>query len=193
MPNLIRILGIPGSLRRGSYNLAALRAAQSLAPEVGAEISIFTLEDIPAFNEDQLTTLPPRVRALREALAASDAVLFVTPEYNYSVPGVLKNAIDWVSRPAAESAWRGKPAAVMGASAGLLGTVRAQYHLRQIFVFLDMPALNQPEVMIARAREKFDAEGALTDADTRTRIRDLVAALVGWTRRLAGGTSLERT
>lgn len=193
MTTPIRILGIPGSLRRGSYNHAALRAAQGLAPAVGAEITIFTLEDIPAFNEDQLATLPPRVSALRAALATSDAVLFVTPEYNYSVPGVLKNAIDWVSRPAAESAWRGKPAAVMGASAGLLGTVRAQYHLRQIFVFLDMPALNQPEVMIAKAREKFDAQGTLTDADTRKRIQDLVAALVAWTRRLAAGASLGRT
>lgn len=189
----LRILGIPGSLRRASYNHAALRAAQALAPEVGAQITIFTLEDIPAFNEDLLGALPPRVAALRAALAAAEAVLFATPEYNYSVPGVLKNAIDWVSRPPAENAWRGKPVAVMGASGGLLGTVRAQYHLRQIFVFLDMPALNQPEVMIARAREKFDAQGALTDADTRKRIRDLVAALVSWTRRLTPGAPVTRS
>ncbi|HEY6808726.1 MAG TPA: NADPH-dependent FMN reductase [Gemmatimonadales bacterium] len=189
----LRILGIPGSLRRASYNHAALRAAQALAPEVGAQITIFTLEDIPAFNEDLLGALPPRVAALRAALAPAEAVLFATPEYNYSVPGVLKNAIDWVSRPPAENAWRGKPVAVMGASGGLLGTVRAQYHLRQIFVFLDMPALNQPEVMIARAREKFDAQGALTDADTRKRIRDLVAALVSWTRRLTPGAPVTRS
>jgi chromate reductase len=189
----IHILGIPGSLRRGSYNHAALRAAQAVAPAVGAEIAIFTLEDIPAFNEDLLGALPPRVTALRAALAQADAVLFATPEYNYSVPGVLKNAIDWVSRPAAENAWRGKPVAVMGASSGLLGTARAQYHLRQMFVFLDMPALNQPEVMIARARDKFDAQGVLTDADTRKRIQDLVAALVAWTRRLTAGASPGRT
>jgi chromate reductase len=178
----IHILGIPGSLRRGSYNHAALRAAQAVAPAVGAEIAIFTLEDIPAFNEDLLGALPPRVTALRAALAQADAVLFATPEYNY-----------WVSRPAAENAWRGKPVAVMGASSGLLGTARAQYHLRQMFVFLDMPALNQPEVMIARARDRFDAQGVVTDADTRKRIQDLVAALVAWTRRLTAGASPGRT
>ena len=113
-------------------------------------------------------------------------MLFVTPEYNYSVPGVLKNAIDWVSRPYGDSAWSGKPAAVMGASVGALGTARAQYHLRQTLVFLDMPTLNQPEVMIGSAHKRFDESGALTDETSRKLVAQLLAALVALTRRLRG-------
>lgn len=183
----VRILGIAGSLRRRSYNRAALEAARELAPAAGATLEIFPLDDIPAFNEDLLEAPPPCVTALRRSLAATDAVLFATPEYNYSIPGVLKNAIDWVSRPVAQNAWRGKPVAVFGASTGVLGTARAQYHLRQVFVFLDMYPLNRPEVMIARAAEKVDAAGAFTDAETRKRIEELLRALVAWTRRLDAG------
>ena len=108
----------------------------------------------------------------------------MTPEYNYSVPGVLKNAIDWASRPYDDNAWDGKPVGMMGASIGTLGTARAQYHLRQMFVFLNMFPLNQPEVMIANAAEKFDEHGNLTDAETTERIKDFLVALVEWTRRL---------
>jgi chromate reductase len=119
-------------------------------------------------------------RRVREA----DAVLIVTPEYNYSIPGVLKNAIDWGSRPYGDSAWSGKPAAIMGVSVGNLGTARAQYHLRQVFVFLNMFPLNQPEVMIGNAATRFDAQGTLTDETTRGYVGKLLESLVAWTRRL---------
>jgi chromate reductase len=118
------------------------------------------------------------------ATRAADAVLFVTPEYNYSVPGVLKNAIDWASRPYGDSAWAGKPVAIMGASAGAFGTARAQYHLRQMFVFLDMHAVNQPEVLIRNATHQFDADGNLTDQSTRDLIGKLLQNLADWTRKL---------
>ena len=123
---------------------------------------------------------------MKTKVRAADAILFVTPEYNYSVPGVLKNAIDWASRPYGDSAWTGKPAAVMGASVGTLGTARAQYHLRQTFVFLNMHALNQPEVMISNAAERFDQQGNLTDEKTKGLIRQLLQGLIAWTDRLKG-------
>ena len=184
MTNIIRILGIAGSLRRASFNRAALRAAIGLVPD-GATLEVFELDGIPGFNQDEERNPPERVVALKRAVRAADAILFSTAEYNYSVPGVLKNAIDWASRPYGESAWAGKPVAVMGASVGLFGTARAQYHLRQMFVFLDMHAVNQPEVMIGSAATRFDAEGNLTDATSRDLIQKLLANLVAWTRRVA--------
>ena len=136
MSKPIRILGIAGSLRHQSYNRAALRAATQLAPE-GAAIETFELDGIPLFNQDEEKNPPAKVVELKMRVRECDAILFVTPEYNYSVPGVLKNAIDWASRPYGDNAWDGKPAAIMGASIGAIGTARAQYHLRQIFVFLN--------------------------------------------------------
>jgi chromate reductase len=184
MTNPITILGIAGSLRRASINKAALRAAQEVAP-AGARVEIFDLEGIPPYNEDLWTPAPPpRVTELKQAVRAADAVLFVTPEYNYSFTGVLKNAIDWASRPGGDNSWKGKPVAVLGASRGALGTGRAQYHLRQCFIYLEMPALNQPEVLINHANEKFDAQGKLTDEATRERIRQELAALVQLTQQL---------
>lgn len=182
----LSILGIAGSLRKASFNRAALRAAQNLAPE-SAAVSIFELEGIPPFNQDEEIHLPERVRQFKEAIRAADAILVVTPEYNYSVPGVLKNAIDWASRPYGDNAWNGKPAAIMGASPGLLGTVRAQNHLRQICVNMNLLLLNRPEVVIAQAGEKFDAEGNLTDEKTAQSIRALLEALVTWTLQLRRG------
>ena len=179
----IRILGIAGSLRRKSYNRAALRAAQQLAPE-DAVIDIFELDGIPVFSEDDELQPPVKIVELKKRIREADAILFVTPEYNYSIPGGLKNAIDWASRPYGDNAWNGKPVAVMGASLGMLGTARAQYHLRQVFVFLNMLAINQPEVMIANAGQNFDAEGNLTNERTKNSIRQLLANLVGWTRGL---------
>src|SRR5687768_8840782 len=184
MTQPIRILGIAGSLRRASYNRAALRAAMTLVPD-GATLDAFELDGIPGFNQDEEQNPPPRVVELKRSIRAADALLIVTPEYNYSVPGVLKNAIDWASRPYGDSAWSGKPAAIMGASVGAIGTARAQYHLRQIFVFLNMLPINQPEVMIGNAATRFDADGTLTDETTRGFIRDLLRNLVDWTRRLA--------
>src|SRR5215216_5524038 len=172
-----RILGISGSLRRESYNSAALRAAVGLAPE-GAVVETFELDGIPPFNQDEESNPPAKVVELKRRVREADAILFVTPEYNYSVPGVLKNAIDWASRPYGDNAWDGKPAAIMGASLGTIGTARAQYHLRQMMVFLNMFPINQPEVMIGNASERFDAEGNLTHNATREFIRQLLQNLV---------------
>jgi chromate reductase, NAD(P)H dehydrogenase (quinone) len=183
MSHPVRILGIAGSLRRQSYNRAALRAATELVPE-GATLSVFELDGIPGFSEDDEKNPPAKVVELKKRIREADAVLFVTPEYNYSVSGVLKNAIDWASRPYGDSAWSGKPAAIMGASVGTIGTARAQYHLRQICVFLNVFPVNQPEVMIGNAAQRFDAAGRLTDEKTRQYIRQLLESLVAWTKRL---------
>ncbi len=183
MGEKIRILGIPGSLRKGSYNRGALRAAVELAPE-RAQIEIFDLDGIPGFNQDDEQNPPERVAEFKQKIRDADAILFVTPEYNYSVPGVLKNAIDWASRPYGQSAWEGKPAAIMGASVGAIATARAQYDLRKTMVFLNMFPINRPEVMIGNAADKFDADGNLTDDATREHIRKQLESLIDWTRKL---------
>jgi chromate reductase len=183
MSSSIRILGIAGSLRRQSFNRFALAAAAELVPQ-GSAIDILELPDLPGFNQDHENDPPAAVVELKKRIRAADAILFVTPEYNYSVPGVLKNAIDWASRPYGDSAWSGKPVAVMGASIGTIGTARAQYHLRQSFVFLNMFPVNQPEVMIGNAASRFDESGKLTDATTRKLIGDLLQNLVAWTQRI---------
>lgn len=180
----LTILGIAGSLRRDSYNRGTLKAAAGLVPD-GVTLETFDLAGIPLFNEDDEKNPPAKVVELKARVRAADAVLFVTPEYNYSVPGVLKNAIDWASRPYGDSAWDSKPAGIMGASVGTLGTARAQYHLRQVGVFLNLHFMNQPEVMIAGAAQRFDSSGNLTDDETRDRIRKYMAALAKWTRRMA--------
>jgi chromate reductase len=180
------ILGIAGSLRTASLNRAALRAAQQLVPE-GVSLEIFDLDGIPPFNQDDEKNPPERVVQFKQSIRAADAILMVTPEYNYSIPGVLKNAIDWASRPYGDSAWEGKPVAIMGASVGAQGTSRAQYHLRQVFVFLNMYPLNRPEVMITNATRHFDEEGNLTDEDTKAHIQKLLAALVAWVKHHEGG------
>ena len=184
MSKTIRILGIAGSLRRHSYNRAVLRAAAELAP-ADATVEIFEIDGIPPFSEDDEQDPPAKVVELKSRIRESDAVLFVTPEYNYSIPGVLKNAIDWASRPYGDNAWWGKPAAVMGASISSLGTARAQYHLRQVMVYLNMFPLNQPEVMIGAANERFDTLGKLTDEETREYVGLLLQNLVDWTRRIS--------
>jgi chromate reductase len=173
----LKILGIPGSLRKQSYNKGALCAAQQLAP-ADAEIEIFDLDGITPFSQDDEQNPPTRVVEFKKKIREADGILFVTPEYNYSIPGVLKNAIDWASRPYGDSAWSGKPAAIMGASVGALGSARAQYHLRQVFVFLNVHDMKQPEVMIANAGQKFDAESNLTDQPTKEHIGKFLAAFV---------------
>jgi chromate reductase, NAD(P)H dehydrogenase (quinone) len=182
------ILGIAGSLRKHSWNRAVLRAAQQLVPD-GVEMHIFELDGLPLFNQDDEQHPPVRVTELKAAIRAANAILIATPEYNYSVPAVLKNAIDWASRPYGDSAWSGKPVAILGASPGTLGTVRAQMALRQMSVFLDMHPLNQPEVMITNAHEKFDAQGNLTNEKTRELVRKQLARLVEWSRQLEAGKS----
>lgn len=180
----VTILGIAGSLRRESYNLLALRAAQKLAPE-GITLNIFPLNSIPGFNEDDEKDPPAKVVELKQRIRAADALLIATPEYNHSIPGVLKNAIDWASRPYGDSAWSGKPAAIMGASIGSFGTVRAQNHLRQILSTLNVMLINQPEVLIGNAADQFDAEGNLVNARTQEAIRKLLQSLTEWTNRLS--------
>ena len=179
----ISVLGLAGSLRRGSFNRMLLGTAQELAPE-GMAITQFELAEVPLYDEDvRQQGLPAPVVALRQAIAAADAVLIATPEYNYSVPGVLKNAIDWASRPP-DQPFEGKPLAIMGASPSRLGTARAQYHLRQVFIFLNALVLNKPEVMVAGANALFDESGRLTDQATRDHICAQLEALAAWTRRL---------
>lgn len=181
----IHILGIAGSLRKDSYNKAVLRAAVELAPD-WVEITTFDLDGIPLFNQDMEKDPVQKVKDLKGAIRAADALVIATPEYNYSIPGVLKNAIDAASRPYGDNALEDKPVALMGATGGSLGTARAQYHLRQVCVFLNMHPLNRPEVMVAGAQKKIDSAGRLTDQETRDRIKEMLEALVAWTRRLQG-------
>lgn len=182
------VCGIAGSLRTGSLNRALLRAARELAP-AGMEIRIFDgMADIPLYNQDvEATGDPEPVQALKRAIGEADALLVVTPEYNHGVPGVLKNAIDWASRPPRGSVLAGKPAAILGASPGVTGTARAQSQLRQAFVFTNTPVLPQPEILVYRAHEKFDADGRLTDEKTREFVGKLLHELADWTRRLSRG------
>src|SRR6516225_5801990 len=179
----ISVLAICGRLRAGSFNRSALRTAIELKPP-GMTIETADISSIPLYNEDvRAQGFPPPVERLRQQIAAADALLFVTPEYNYSIPGVLKNAIDWASRPP-DQPFAGKPAAMMGAGAGMAGTARAQYDLRRCCVFLDMHPLNKPEVFIGQAQTKFDASGRLTDDAAREFIRDMLVNLEKWTRQL---------
>ncbi|HEY3272954.1 MAG TPA: NAD(P)H-dependent oxidoreductase [Methanocella sp.] len=183
MNDRIKILGFAGSLRKGSYNKAILRTAKDMASD-GCEIEIFDLEGIPPYNQDLDDHMPEKVREFKDKIRQSDAILIATPEYNYSIPGVLKNAIDWASRPPGDNSFAGKPVAVMSASIGMLGGARAQYHLRQTFVYIDMYPVNKPEVMVPFAADKIDDKGNVTDAKTREKIKELVESLVAWTKRL---------
>lgn len=173
----MRIFGISGSLRTGSFNSAALRTCAELLPN-NVEFRCFgRLAEIPPYNEDlRAQGFPDSVEELRREIAEADALIIATPEYNYSVPGVLKNAIDWVSRP--PQPLDEKLVGVIGASKGMIGTARAQYHLRQTFVYLNASVLNRPEVFIATAHEKFDEDGTLLDRPTRDILELFVQQLV---------------
>ena len=176
----LRIIGIAGSLRAGSYNRALLRAAQELAPPT-LQIDVADLSDIPMFNADvDARATPPAVTVLRTAIHAADGLLLVTPEYNHGVPGVLKNAVDWLSQPLRGCVLEGKPTAIMGASSGLAGTARAQTQLRQSFVLTNTPVMLQPEVLVGRAQERFDAAGRLTDEPTRRFVAGFLAQFAAW-------------
>ncbi|HEX7966740.1 MAG TPA: NAD(P)H-dependent oxidoreductase [Stellaceae bacterium] len=183
---VVKVLGISGSLRKGSYNTAALRAATELLPD-GMTLDFGDISQLPLYNEDvRQAGFPPPAQKLREQIRAADALLFATPEYNYSISGVLKNAIDWASRPP-DQPFDGKPIGIMGVTPSLWGTTRAQYHLRQMCVYLNMFPVNKPEVLVAQAQSKFDAELRLTDKTTRDMIAQLLVALRDWTRRLRQG------
>jgi chromate reductase len=185
MDRPVNVLGFAGSLRQGSYNRALLLAAGELVPD-GARLETFELDNIPIFNQEFEKTPPDIVQEFKHKIKAADAILIVTPEYNFSVPGVLKNAIDWASRPFGDNAFEGKPVALMSASTGRLGGARAQYHLRQSFVFLNMHPINRPEVFVTFAPQKFDAQGKLIDEDARRLIKELFDNLIAWTKKLRG-------
>ena len=177
------VFGICGSLRRASFNGGLLRAAQGLAPK-GMTIDIGDIAAIPLFNEDvEREGMPKSVRDFRERIRVADAFLIATPEYNYSVPGVLKNAIDWASR-APDQPLAGKPVAIMGASPGGFGTTRSQHHLRQVFVGVGSLVLVKPEVLVAGAANKFDDRGNLKDEDTKKFVASLLVGFAAWVRRL---------
>lgn len=181
----LQILGLAGSLRRASYNRALLRAAQGLAPE-GMTIVIFDLAEVPLYNGDvEAAGDPPAVAALKQAIREADGVLMATPEYNHGVPAVMKNAVDWASRPPRSASLNQKPVAVMGASPGMVGTARGQSQLRQAFEFTNSYPMPQPELLVARAHEKFDAEGRLTDESTRLHLQSFLVAFGQWVRRVA--------
>jgi chromate reductase len=187
MNSQITVLGFAGSLRKKSYNKSLLKAAVELAPK-NMKLETFDLEGIPPFNQDLEKKPPTAVRELKTKIRGVDAVLIATPEYNYSVPGVLKNAIDWASRPYNDNAFEDKPVALMSASVGMLGGARAQYHLRQTFVFLNAHPLNRPEVMLPHAQDRIDENGEIKDETTRKLIRELLEALALWTQRLGKQT-----
>ncbi len=181
--SILHVLGISGSLRTGSFNTGLLRAATELLPE-GMTLEVFDLTPIPVYNADaDGANTPESVRHFKSRIATADALLIATPEYNYSIPGVLKNAIDWASRTPKDSPLSGKPVAMMGAG-GVMGTVRAQMHLRQILLFNGTLLLAKPELYVAGARDKFDVAGNLTDEVTKNAIRALLEALAAWTLRL---------
>ncbi|MFD8491790.1 NADPH-dependent FMN reductase [Amycolatopsis sp. NPDC059657] len=176
--NEVNILGISGSLRAGSMNTALLRAAQKHSP-AGVSLTLYDgLSDIPLYNGDLDTAEPPAaVQRFRQAITDADGLLIATPEYNYSIPGVLKNALDWASRPATSSALLHKPIAITGAAPGNFGTVRAQLALRQVFLWTRSAVLTRPEVMVFRCAERFDQAGDLIDGETANLLRDQLIAL----------------
>jgi chromate reductase, NAD(P)H dehydrogenase (quinone) len=179
----IKVLAFAGSLRTGSYNKALIRTAVELAPE-NISLEVFNLEGIPPFNQEFEGNPPQKVAEFKEKIRNADALLIATPEYNYSIPGVLKNAIDWASRPKADMPLEGKPVAIMSASTGRFGGARAQYQLRQSFIFLNMHPVNRPEVMLSDAGHNVDANGRVTNEQTCQLIRQLLESLAAWTNRL---------
>jgi chromate reductase, NAD(P)H dehydrogenase (quinone) len=180
----LRFLGIAGSLRKASLNRALLCAVGETLPAEASLVIYDGLGDLPPFNTD-IVGEPAAVSELKAAIAGADALIFAVPEYNYSIPGVLKNAIDWATRPPPTSPLRGKPIGIIGASIGISGSMRAQYHLRQIMVYTDSPVLMQPEVIIPLARDRFDAAGNLVEPSTRALLASFGTALVAWTRRFS--------
>jgi chromate reductase len=177
---MVALLGIPGSLRKSSLNRYLLDAVRDALPSI-ARMSIFEDLDFPIFNDDLVD--PPGVVQLKAAIASADGVVFATPEYNYSIPGGLKNALDWISRPPDRSPMRGKPVGLIGAASGMSGTIRAQTHMRQMLLYSDSPCLSQPEVLIPRAHERFDTEGRLTDPSTRLLLERFGVAMVAFVDR----------
>ena len=182
-PSKLTILGISGSGRKGSYNTALLEAAKELLPQ-DATLEVIDVSKLPLYNQDLEHDLPEAVKELKKKIRGADAILIATPEHNYSVTAVLKNAIEWGNRPLRDASWSGKPAAVVSASTGLRGGVRAQLHLRQIMIDLNMYPINRPLLLVANAKDKFSEDLRLTDGETLQTLRDVLSGLIEWTRRL---------
>ncbi len=182
----IHVLGIAGSLRKGSYNKLLVRAAQEHAPD-GMRVTEFDLAGVPFFDADvEERGDPEAVVALKRAVRGADAILIATPEYQHAVPGVLKNALDWASRPPSDPPLGRKPVAIMGASTGLFGTARAQVGLRQILAYNDAQVLQRPEVMVPNAKQAFDADGHLVDEAATRFLQQLLRNLMAWSRHARG-------
>ena len=182
----VRVLGLAGSLRKASLNRALLRAAVELAPP-GMRLATFDLAVVPLYDGDvEAAGDPEGVVALKQAIRAADGLLMATPEYNHGVPGVMKNAVDWASRPPRGAPLGGKPVGIIGASPGMTGSARGQSQLRQAFEFTDSYCMPQPEILVFRAHEKFDPAGALTDEPTRTFLGRYLTAFEAWVRHFAG-------
>jgi chromate reductase len=186
MASPIHVLGFAGSLRKQSHNVAVLRAAGDLMP-AGMSLELYDLASLPFYNQDEDgERMPDSVREFKRKIADADALLIATPEYNHSIPGVLKNALDWASRPSGTAPTNGKPAAILGASPGGFGAVRAQLHLRQILASMNVFVLPRPEVAIPFVGQKLDEEGHVTDEQTREFLRAHMIAFASWVRRLRG-------
>jgi chromate reductase, NAD(P)H dehydrogenase (quinone) len=179
----VAILGISGSGRKGSFNTALLVAARQLVPK-DTTLEVFDISKLPLYNQDLEYDMPEIIKELKKKIRGADAILIATPEHNYSVTAVLKNAIEWGNRPPRDASWSGKPAAVISASTGLKGGVRAQLHLRQIMIDLNMYPINRPLLLVANAKDKFSEDLQLTDKETIQTLRDVLSALVEWTLRL---------
>ncbi|HEU4966465.1 MAG TPA: NAD(P)H-dependent oxidoreductase [Candidatus Saccharimonadales bacterium] len=177
--NNIDIIALSGSLREGSYTTKLVRAFAAIAP-AGISIELVDISQLPLINEDLETDLPEPVRMLRGRVRRADAVLLATPEYNRSYSPVVKNALDWASRPSDQSCWNGKPAAIVGCTPYTLGAFGAQHHLRQVLTYLNMPTLQQPEFYLSLIAEKMDDQGVITDPDTREHIKKFLQAFIAW-------------
>lgn len=184
MNTKIKILGIGGSLRKGSFNKSLLFAAKEMCPET-AEVEIYErLSEFPPYNQDiEAQGIPEVVKDFKQKIREADAILISSPEYNYTIPGFLKNAIDWASRPITDNPFDNKPVALMSAATGMLGGSRMQYHMRHLLVYLNMHPLNKPEVIVSFARDKIQ-DGKVTDEHTRDKIKQLLEALIDWTQRI---------
>ena len=182
----MRILGLSGSSRKGSFNWGLLEAAKEMLPE-NASLEIFDVSRFPLFNQDHERDIPPEIRLFKQKIRQADAILFATPEHNYTIPAVLKNAIEWGNRPGGDNSWNGKPAAIVSASSGPRGGVRAQLHLRQILVDLNVSGINQPQLLVARAQDAFDSDGKLKDPQIRETLRNVLLNLASWSAKINRG------
>lgn len=182
----MRILGISGSLRTGSFNTAALHAIGKLLPE-GAELEVADLAGLPLYSQDLEANLPAAVVKFKESIKSADAVLIASPEYNYSISGVLKNAIDWASRPKGTNSFDGKPGAILGVSNGRFGTARAYYDAYKILSGLNVHLLNYPQMLVSEGGKKFNEQGQLADPEAVEKFKTFAAGLVDWTQKLKAG------